>query len=302
MWGGSGAAGLEIEGRLAPSRRDRPSVAISAVSPGYFRVMGVKLLAGRDVTLQDTEDALKVVVISESLARRHFAGENPIGRRLNFGREGSDWFTIVGIVGDVRLLELRHEPEPTVYFSFQQFPIPFLNVLARTTLDPANVLAAVRTSVHELDRELPSGEARSLREIVAQSAAEPRFRALILGVFASLALILAAVGVYGVISQSVARRVPEIGIRIALGASPAQMVALILRQGVLLALAGLGVGLAVSLVLTRLIASLLFGVEATDPATFGVVSLLLLLVAVLASYLPARRALKIDPVGALRTE
>jgi len=210
--------------------------------------------------------------------------------------------TIVGVVGDVRLSSLAAVAEPTVYFSYEQFTLPFMAVVVRTRGDVAAVQSAVRSEARALDRDLPVGEARRLDLVVARSAAQPRFRAVLLSGFALAAVVLAALGVYGIISHAVTQRVREIGIRLALGAMPSEVVRMLLRDGLTLAGIGIAAGIAGALGLGRVIENLLFGVEPTDAATFAAVTAMLLVVAVVAAYIPARRALRVDPMVTLRME
>jgi hypothetical protein len=243
-----------------------------------------------------------VVIISDSLARRHWPGEDVLGRRVQLGNETSPYATIVGVVGDVRLSALTEAPSPAFYLPYHQFALPFFGLVVRTTASEETVVSTVRAVVKSLDGNLPLGEMLPLEEIVSRNSAQPRFRAALLAVFAGVALLLASIGVYGVISQSVTQRVREIGIRLALGASPDSMLMLVLRQGLVLAGIGVLLGLCVSVASTRVLRSLLFDVSPTDPITFASVSALLVAVAFLASYLPARRAMRVDPIVTLRAE
>jgi predicted permease len=291
-----------IEGRPQQNRAERPRAAIGSVSPLYFRTMGIPLLSGRQFTDRDRPPAPAAITINAVMARRYWPGEDPIGKRIRFDESKDEWLTIVGIVGNSRHMGLDAEPGPLLYLPFHYFPIQFMALVARSPGGTPAVATALRAEVKALDPELPVDRVQPLSEVVHASVAEPRFRTMLLGAFAVTALLLAAIGVYGLISYSVAQRTREIGIRVALGARPRQVVHPIVREGMTLAIIGVGVGLAGSAIATRMIASFLFGVERTDPLTFSAVAALLLLVALLASYIPSRRALRVDPLTALRAE
>ena len=218
-----------------------------------------------------------------------------------FDDEEDEWMTVVGIAADSRNRGLDTEPQPLMYLSYHAFTLPFMSVVARSPGGPAALASAVRAEVRRIDPELPVDPARPVDEIVRDSVAEPRFRAMLLGFFAAAALALATIGVYGLISYSVAQRTREIGIRVALGARADQVIWPIVREGMMLAVIGVGLGLAGALAATKILAAFLFGIEATDPLTFAAVAALLLVVALAASYIPSRRALRVDPLTALRT-
>jgi putative ABC transport system permease protein len=298
-------AGYQIEGR-PPLRADEwPSVNYRSVSPDYFNAVGATVLRGRAPDERDVPGAPLAVAVNESLARRDFPGEDPLGKRISFGatREGQPiWFQIVGVVADVRSLELGAEPSPEMYTSYLQDPFAGMSYVVRSSVEPESLVPAVREAVRGVDRAQPVADVRTMEQIVTEAAAQPRFNSLLLGLFASMALVLAAAGIYGVMSYSVTQRTHEIGVRIALGAQSGDVLRFIVGQGMAMALTGVGAGLACALVLTRVMSSLLYGVSATDPATFAAVALLLTAVALLASYLPARRATKVDPMVALRYE
>jgi putative ABC transport system permease protein len=271
----------------------------STVTPSYFRVMGIPLLAGRTFAESDEVGKPGVVMISHAMAGRFWPGQDALGQRITLGDK--ELFTVVGIVGDVRRRGLDLAAEPMVYLHYQQFTLPFFHVFARGTT--ASALAAdARAAVRDLDPELPIGAVESVADMRGRSLAEPRFRTVLLGLFAALGLTLAAVGLFGVVSDGVGRRTRELGIRMALGAERSQILRLVLADGLRISAAGALVGLLASLALGRVIASFLFGVGAADPLTLTAVSLTLLGVAALASYLPARRASRLDPVGAIRNE
>jgi predicted permease len=262
--------------------------------------MGIQLIAGRAFTDRDRPPAPAAMLINTSLARRYFSGTDPIGKRIRFDEDSDEWMTIVGIVADSRNMGLDEAPAPQLFLPMHVFPLPFMNVVARSPAGIAGVASAVKSEVRAIDPELPIDTVRPLNELVHESVAEPRFQAVLLGGFALTALLLAAIGVYGLISYSVAQRTREIGIRVALGATSRQVVGPIVREGMTLALAGVLLGAVGAFAATRTIESLLFGVAPTDPLTFGAVSGLLLAVAFVASYIPSRRALRIDPLTALR--
>ncbi len=275
------------------------------VSTDYFRATGVQLRAGRGFTEWDNENAPPVVVINETLARRDFAGEDPIGKRTTIRFDGPRriYGTIVGVVADVKRYGLEAEAQMEEYHSVLQDTVGRdLNLVVRTAGDPLKWAPAVRGQVWATDANVPVVDVMSMEQRLAESVAPRRFQMLLFGAFAAVALVLAAVGVYGVISHSVSRRTHEIGIRMALGARPRDVLLMVVRQGMTLALIGVAIGLAAALALMRVMASLLFNVKATDPATFAGIPILLVSVALLAAYLPARSATKVDPMVALRSE
>ena len=301
---GSNASGsFNIEDRPTPAGVEQPFANIGSVSGGYFAALGVPLLAGRTFTDADRDDAPPVAVVSAALARRYWPGQNALGKRLRFSDDQSQpWITVVGMVGDARQLGLDREPPPVLYIPFQQFSLPFTNVAVRSSAPDQVVVNLLRTTVTDVDPDLPINEVASLDAIINRSIDQPRFRSRLLGAFALTALVLAAVGVYGLISYSVTQRRREIGIRVALGAQPRQVLAMVVREGFALAAAGIAIGLVGAFAAARAIARFLFGVGPTDPATFLAVSALLTLVALLAAYIPSRRALRVDPVSALRAD
>jgi putative ABC transport system permease protein len=274
----------------------------STVSPGYFHVMRIPLLRGRLFSERDSPSNPTVAIISETLARRYFANQDPIGRQMRFGfpPNGNVSRQIVGVVGDVRDVALSQEPGPMMYVPFAQAPLYGGEVVVRSSLSTSSVAAAIRQAVHSIDKNLPVTDVGAFPDALGQSVSRERFRTFLLGSFSAIALALAAVGVFGVISYSASQRTHEIGIRMALGARRRDVLHLILGQGAKLALLGLGIGVGLAFLLTRFIASLLYGVSATDPMTFGAAAIVLLGVAVTACYIPARRAMRVDPMVALR--
>jgi len=292
---------LIIEGRAPAPAEQRPQVECNEVSPDYFRVLGMQLRAGRSFTEQDVDKAPGVVIINETLAHRYFSGEDPIGQRIE---RGTSWCKIVGVVGDVKRFGLEAEPLPETYYPYAQIEHTPQDIYlaVRTAGDLLDSVAAVRQQVSALEAKSEISDVMTMEQRLAPSVAPRRFQMLLFSVFAAVAFLLAAVGVYGVISYSVSRRTHEIGIRMAFGAKPRDVLKLVIRQSMTLVVIGIVIGLAASFALTRLMTSLLFSLSPTDPATFAVITLLLAGVALAACYLPARRAAKVDPMVALRYE
>jgi putative ABC transport system permease protein len=277
----------------------------NVVSVGYFHAMGMQLRAGRGFTEWDNENAPPVVVINETMARNEYPGEDPIGKPVTYGFDGPRriYGTIVGVVADVKRFGLEaHAPAQEYHSVLQKAAWGDLDLVVRAAGDPLKLANAVRQQVWAIDANMPVVDVMSMERRLAESVAPRRFQMLLFGAFAAVALALAAVGVYGVISHSVSRRTHEIGVRMALGAQSRDVLLMVIRQGITLAMAGVAIGLAIALALTRMMAGLLFKVEATDPATFALITLLLVFVALIACYIPARRATKVDPLVALRNE
>ena len=274
------------------------------VSPDYFYVMRIPLLHGRFFSEQDSPSNPNVAIISETLARQYFPSQDPIGRQMRFGfpPNGNVSREIIGIVGEVRDVALSKKPGPMMYVPFAQAPLYGGEVVVRSSSSVSSVASAIRQTVRSIDKDLPVTEVESFPEAIASSVARERFRTMLMSSCSGLALILAGVGIFGVISYSTSQRTHEIGIRIALGAQHHNVLRLILGHGTKLALLGLGAGAVIALLLTHFMSTLLYGVSATDPLTFGVVCVILLSVAVTACYVPARRAMRIDPIVALRHE
>ena len=297
---------LDIEGRPVASG-DRPNVDCQSVLPDYFRTLGIRLVKGRDFTARDDLNVRPVAIINETLARRFFPNEDPIGKRVRPGITATPGDApmreIIGVVSDVRYRSLTEDVPPEVYMPYPQFPISTgMWIALRTDADPRSLTGAARAEVQALDKELPVFEVKTLDQYASGAVAHPRFNALLLLLFAGVALLLTAVGLYGVISYSVTQRTREIGIRMALGAQTNDTLRLVVKQGMTLTLIGAAIGLGGALALTRMLRTLLFGVSAADPLTFGVIVLLLTVVAFVACWLPARRATKVDPMVALRSE
>jgi putative ABC transport system permease protein len=301
---GSNASGsFDIEGRDAPSGSGQPSANVASVSGGYFAAMGIPQLAGRTFDDRDGASAPPVAIVSATLARKYWPGETPIGKRLRFDSDDkTPWTTVVGVVGDTRQLGLKVEPPALLYIPFEQFTLPFTTVAVRSALPHAAVASLLKAQLAAVDPDLAFGDIDPLASAVRGDLADARFRAMLIGVFALLALALAAIGLYGLTSYTVAQRTREIGIRVALGAAPGQVLLPTLARGIVLALTGIGCGVVAAFAAGRTLSSFVFGVGTADPLTLAVVSLLLLAVATLASYIPSRRALKVNPVVALRAE
>jgi putative ABC transport system permease protein len=306
--GSRGTNSFSIEGNSNQPGKV-PNADRHQVAPGYFAAMGIPLLAGRDFTDSDDMEHPGVVIINEVLARRYWPNENPLGKRLSIGmgievklygkavsRE------VVGIVGHVKHEQLKDDFQAEMYLPAWNVPSNNMTIIARGKMPPESMIKEIQRAVQTIDPEQPIRRSQSLEAAISSSVAPQRLVATLLSLFAGLALLLAVIGIYGVMSYSVAQRTQEIGIRMALGAESGDVLKLILRQGVTLALIGVGAGLALSLAMTRLLGSFLYSVEANDPLTFGAVAALLVMVALLAALVPARRAAKVDPMVALRSE
>ena len=295
---------FSIEGKPVPVGADAIEVPLDAVSPGYFRVMGIPLLSGREFDDRDVEGATPVVIINQTFANRFFSGEDPIGKRFVYGQPAPNnpWMTIVGIVGDMRRTGFDRPVRPETFLPEAQAQDNALTIVARTEGDPASFATALRSEVWAIDRDQSVFSIKTMDATLSEMMSQRRFNMLLLGLFAAVALILAAVGIYGVISYSVTQRTHEIGIRMALGAGSSDVLKLVIGQGMLLVMIGVAAGLIFALLLTRLMSTLLYGVSATDPLTFAALSLTLTGVALVACFVPARRAMKVDPMIALRYE
>jgi len=299
------AAYLKVEGRPQPAVDDPAMLTrLHIVTGNYLRAFDLPLLRGRVLTAQDTADSLPIAVINETAANRFWNGADPIGKRISFNRpkEPEVWRQVVGIVKSTRHSGIEREPEPEIYVPVEQAPYPLALLYVRASLPKAELAAAIRQTVAAVDKYVPIHNIISMEDLLSDSVSPRRFTLLLLGGFSALALLLAMMGVYGVVSHTIAQRTQEIGIRIALGANSRDVLRLILVQGLKPVVIGSAAGLIGALALGRLLSSLLYGVTATDTATFAVALFLLLFAALLACYLPARRAMKVDPLAALRSE
>ncbi len=309
MSGADVSLNFHIEGQPLLAVADQPRAKFRAASGGYFKALGIRLLRGRLFNESDGERTPKVVVINEATAQRYWPGQDPIGRRVLSGNDETAWSTIIGVVANVKHAGLDTETSPETYYDYRQIPADAINfaeaimyLVIRTGTDPAAMTSAVRRELHEVDPDQPVFNVRTMDQVVEASVAEPRFRTLLLGIFAALALVLAAIGLYGVMSYSVTQRINELGVRVALGAGPVQIWSLVVGRALRMALIGIGMGLVVAALTTWTMSRLLFGVRAMDAMTFGVTCVLTITVALAASSLPALRALRVDPAVALRTE
>ena len=296
---------IEIEGYVPRDTSDMPGAQNRQATPGWFAAMGIPLIRGRLIERSDDEKTARVLVVSESFANRYFANGDAIGKRIRLGKLTADfpWATIVGIVGDVRGFALDEPPLPTMYWPVAQIrETPSLAIVVRTENDPAALASAVRDAISQIDRAQPIYDMQTLDQLVAKSLDQRRFTLTLMVLFGVIALVLSAIGIYGVMAFAVTQRTQEIGIRMALGARAIDVLKMVVGSGMFLAAIGVAVGLIGAFALTRLMASLLFGVSPTDLMTFGLVTTGLLMVAFLACYIPARRATKVDPLVALRYE
>ena len=310
-WGFS----FRIEGRPKPGPGESPGATYRVVFPGYFHAMRIPLLRGRDIASSDRMDAAPVVIVNEVMAKRYWPGEDALGKRISL--DDSTWVAVVGVSKNTVQADWGASPEPEMFFPYAQQPAfltgtasryAYLTLVARVACgarercNPAAFTTPIVRAIREIDRNIPISNVQTMSSVANQATAESRFYLVLLGAFAAIALTLAAVGIYGVMSYSVSRRTHEIGIRIALGAEQATVLRFVVRQGMTVALVGAGVGLVAAFALTRLMGRLLFGVGPTDPTTFAVVTTTLCAVALAASYLPARRATRVDPLTALRSD
>ena len=293
---------FQIEGQPVFSQ-NRPHTHVSIVSPGYFQTLGISVLQGRDFSRNDTNNSPGVVIVNSELVRKYFGNENPIGRRIDMGFRDGTPLEVIGVAADVLQTDLQADPYPGMFLPFSQYQssVPLVFVL-RSANDPGAVTGAVRQELRQVDAQLPIYDVKTMNQVLYTVIARPRFLTFLLAVFAVIAVLLAVIGIYGIMSFTVAQGTRELGIRTALGAQRRDLLWMVLRRGLKLTLIGITLGMAGAFGLTRLLSKLLFGVSATDPLTFAVVAALLVIVALLASYLPARRATKVDPLIALRYE
>jgi putative ABC transport system permease protein len=292
---------FRIEGRPEPEAGKEMIIYTRSVSPDYFGTLGISLIKGRDFSERDKSDAPKAAIINNDLARIYFPNEDPIGKRITFD-DAQSWISIVGVIGDVKQLGLDSSAKPEVYFPYPQMAAPSMSLVVRTASDPLSLAGAVKSQIQMIDKDLPIDEAKTMQQLLAESISGRRFNMLLLTVFAVVALVLAIVGIYGVMSYTVTQRTHEIGIRVAIGAQSRDVFRMVIGQGMMLAMIGVAFGLIGAFGLTRLMTTMLFGVEPTDPATFVSIALLLTAVALVACYIPGRRATKVNPLVALRYE
>jgi putative ABC transport system permease protein len=295
---------ITIEGLPIPAPGEFPHPDRHTISSGYIATMGIPLLRGRNFSDADNETAPDVALVNSTLARRFFTDGDPIGKRFLWGQPGKDekWITIVGVVADTRLYGLDNPARLEVYSPYRQRPSADMSLVVRSAVDPASLTSSIRAAVAAIDKDQPLFDIHTMQQLVDDSISTRRLTLVLLGIFSALAVILAAIGIYGVMAYSVALRTQEIGIRMALGAQQKDVLRLVLGQGARIAFFGVAIGLATAAALARLLSSLLFSVSASDPFTFATVAALLVAVALLACYIPARRALRVDPIIALRYE
>jgi putative ABC transport system permease protein len=302
--GGTGVSPFTIEGRAPEERGETPSTIVETISPNYFRLMNIRLRDGRELSDSDGDATLPVAVVSQNVAKRYFPGGSPLGKKLKIGKADADspWMTIVGIVDDVHYTWVDKQEYPTVYRSYRQAP-PFYNsLLLRTDGDPTTFVSAVRSAVAEVDPNLPLFDVLPFDRVITNSIVGIAYVAAMMAILGLIALVLASVGIYGVMSYSVGERTHEIGVRMAMGATSKDVQRLILRNGLFLTVVGMAIGLPLALGIAYALSSILFGVKVADPFAFVGLPLLLAAVATLACYLPARRAVRMDPLTALRYE
>jgi putative ABC transport system permease protein len=290
-----------IEGVHSPDEVNKPKADIRPVNSNFFRTMGIPLRMGREFTERDIiEDGANVIIINETMARRFWPNENPLGRRIRINRPEEQPDEIIGVVADVKLHDFETEVVPTIYWPHHRWPFGFAAILVRTAVDPMSLNSAVTREIHSLDPELSIADVRMMDQVLWSSVARPRFYMLLLTIFAGVALFLAIIGIYGVMSYAVTQRKHEIGVRMALGAQTRDVLGLIIKQGMAMTLIGVSIGLIGSFALTRFLSVLLYGVKPTDPVTFVGVTLILSTVALLACFIPAMRATRVDPMVSLR--
>ncbi|HEY6231828.1 MAG TPA: ABC transporter permease, partial [Pyrinomonadaceae bacterium] len=299
--GNGGTTSIVLPDREPPPKGMEPEVMFNTAMPNYFETIGIPLLKGRVFGNEDQANTPTVVVINQTMARRFWPDQDAVGKQIKMASDGTT-ATVIGVVGDAKQYWLEEEQKPQMYDAYSQDPGLFATVVIRTNVEPLGLTEPVRQAIWKVDADQPMWKIRTVEFLVNRSTADRKFLMALMGIFAALALVLTIIGLYGVISYLVNQRTQEIGIRMALGAQMGDIMRMVLRQGMVLVLTGVALGLAASWLLTRLMSRLLYQVSATDPVTFGSISLLLIAVALLACYLPARRATKVDPLTALRYE
>ena len=305
LTGASTIYGFRIQGRQPPPPGEVQDIVVKVATPGYFRTLGIPLRGGRTLEERDHAESTPVAVLNEAAASRFFPAVNPVGQRLTFGAPAGEeptWIEVVGVVGNTPQYGLDQDVRPELYLANDQFSSSAMTVTLGTAGDPLRLASAIRREVRALDADLPIEDIRTLGSVVTQSVAQPRFYMALLSIFAAVALVLSAIGIFGVMSYTVAQRTREIGIRMALGADPRKVLSLVVRRALLLALGGTVLGLLGAVALTRILETLLYGIAPTDVATYASVPLVLLAVAGLASWIPARAATRVDPIIALRQD
>jgi predicted permease len=305
--GGNIVLSFEIAGRPPVPPAQQPAIQVRVATPEYFRTIGIPLERGRMFNDLDREGMQPVVLLTKAAVRQYFPNEDPIGKRVTLGwgrgpgtpRAGGE---VVGIIGDVKDAGLNEADPPQLYMPYRQWPVQSMSIVVKTGVPPASVTEAVRREVYAVDASMPISNLRTLEQIVSRSISQPRFYMMLLAIFAGVALLLAAIGIFGVLSYAVAQRTREIGIRMALGARERTVVGLVVRHAMLLAAAGVVLGVGAAYFLSGTLSTLLYSTTPRDPVTFASVTTLLVLVALVASYVPARRATRVDPIVALRAE
>ena len=302
-----GSRTFHIEGREEKRPEDQTEEQLRIVTDGYFAAMGIPIVAGREFTDRDALNQPRVAVVNDAMAKKHWPHESPIGRRVSFSRDEPHWYEIVGVAGNIKHRALEAADRPELYVPYRQplfagWTVRPMYVIARTSVDPASTVAIARHEIARVDRDQPISDVRTMDERIGRSLSSRRFSMVLLALFAGLALTLAAVGIYGIVAYSVTERTHEIGVRVALGAQRRDVMAMVVGQGMTMTIVGTAIGVAAAAALARLMSSLLFGVSAVDPATFVAIPLLLIAVALAACYVPARRAMRVDPLQTLRSE
>jgi putative ABC transport system permease protein len=300
--GGGNLQNVLAEGRPEPPAGQLHMARVNSVTPGYLEAMSIPLMAGRTISRQDSADAPLAIVIGETLMKREFGAGNPVGRRIRLNRKNPMWYTVVGVVKDVKYYQLSEPPENQAYLAFAQAPSGSMDVIARMSGDPSAVAQSIRTVVRSVDPNQPVSSLLTIAAQIEARNAPQKILSQVTGFFGTLALFLAAIGIYGVMAYSVSQRTQEIGVRMALGAQSRDVLTLIVRQGMGMVIGGIVAGLIGALAMARVLANWLYGIQPSDPATFITTIATLTAVALLACWIPARRAAKVDPLVALRYE